>query len=154
MFMYLLLAGFGAVGFAVWIGILKLWEFYEQQTPPEIQTRLHTTAKNLPRDAFNLVAACLFWLSLGALLVQFTLGCFGLDGWLPNTSWALSVVTFFIIGGLINFWEEPGRSDPIKPRGRALDRKGEKKGAKQTSRPAKPTDTTRGRTIRSYHDIR
>lgn len=151
---YLLLVLFVAVGFVVWIGILKLWAFYEERTPPGIQLRLYTTAKNLPRDAFNLVTSCLLWSGLGALLLRLVLGLVGLDGWLPSTPWALPVVAFFVFGGLLIFWDGPAPSEPVEPRGRGLSRKGEKKGSPNTSRPATATGNTRGRTIRSYHDIK
>jgi hypothetical protein len=154
MLMYLLLAGFIGVGFAVWIGILKLWEFYEERTPPDVQVRLHTTAKNLPRDAFNLVASCALWSGLGALLIRFLLGLVGLDAWLPDTPWALPVVMFFVIGGLMHFWDGPAPSDPIQPRGRSLNPKENKKRTPHASPAAKGAGATRGRTIRSYHDIK
>lgn len=151
---YLLLVGFAAVGFAVWIGILKLWALYEKWTPPTVQTRLYTTAKNLPRDAFNLIFSCLVWASLGALLLRFVFGLVGLDVWLPSTSWAAPVVAFFIYCALLSFWDSPARSEPIQPRGRGLRRDGQKQTAPHTSRPATPPGNVRGRTIRSYHDIK
>jgi len=146
----LLLVLFVAVGFAVWIGILKLWAIYEERTPPGIQLRLYATAKNFPRDAVNLVASCVLWSGLGALLVRFLLSLVGLDGWLPDTPWALPAVAFCVIAGLLIFWDGPDPSEPVEPRGRGLSRKGEKK----ASRPATTTGNTRGRTIRSYHDIK
>jgi len=151
---YLLLVMFVAVGFAVWIGILKLWAFYEERTPPTIQVRLYKRAKNFPRYAFNLIFSCLLWSGLGALILRIVFGLFGLEGWLPSTPWALPVVAFFVMGGLFTFWDGPAPTDPIEPRGRGLGRNGEKKMSPKPSRPATAAGTTRGRTIRSYHDIK
>ena len=151
---YIPLVGFTALGFAVWIGILKLWTLYEERTPPAIQTRLYTRAKNLPRDVLNLILSCLIWAGMGALLLRFVLGLVGLDGWLPSTPWALPVIYFFVFGGLYAFWESPAPSERIQPRGRGLGHKAENKASPRTSRPTTTAGNTRGRTIRSYHDIK
>lgn len=151
---YLPLVGFVVVGFAAWIGILKLWALYEERTPPAIQTRLYTTAKNLPRDVANIVLSCLLWSGLGALLLRFVLSLVGLDGWLPGTSWALPVVAFFVMGALFSFWDGVAPSEPIQPRGRGLGRSGPKEAPRHAPRPPMAAANTRGRTIRSYHDIK
>lgn len=152
MFIFLLLTMFIAVGFAVWIGILRLWQFYEQRTPPHIKLRVHSTAKNLPSYTFNLVACLLLWLGLGAMFVRFVLDLIGLEDCLPSTSGASGLVMFFVISWLVAFWEGSSPSDPIEPRGRRL-LDDEKKGyTPQASSPEK--GAARGRTIRSYRNVK
>ncbi|MDX1964985.1 MAG: hypothetical protein SFX18_17690 [Pirellulales bacterium] len=149
----LTLAGFVALGFIIWIGLLKLWNFYEERTPTTIQRRIYTTAKNLPRDVFNLVVSSVLWSGLGALALQFLFGLVGLAGWLPNTSWALPVIVFFILGALFSFWEEPARSEEVQPRGRGFNNNRLGSGPR-SSPPATTAGNVRGRTIRTYHEIK
>lgn len=150
---YLPLAGFAVVGFGVWIGILKLWGLYEERTPPNVQAHVYTTAKNLPRYIANIVLSCIFWCGLGAILLRLISEVFGVDSYLPSTSWAPTVVVFFVISSLFVFWNSPARTEPIKPRGRGLTRDAKNNSVTFPDRKLTPASSTRGRTIRSYHDI-
>lgn len=151
---YVALAAFGGVGFAAWIGIVKLWELYEERTPPHVQTHIYTTAKNLPRNIADIVLSCILWCGLGAMLLRLVLGLVGLDSYLPSTSWAPGVVAFFVAASLLVFWGGPERTEPIQPRGRGLTRDAKNNSTTSAARKKTPAAPTRGRTIRSYHDIK
>ncbi|MEX2317309.1 MAG: hypothetical protein WD669_09170 [Pirellulales bacterium] len=151
---YLPLIVFAVAGFSVWFGIVKLWTIYEERAPLAIQEWLYKRAKNLPGDAIDLVLSCLFWSGLGALPLRVVLGLVGLDDWLPDTSWALPVVAFFFFGALLSFWDSPARKKEAQPRGRGLGPSAQKPAPPGANRHANAPSNTRGRTIRSYQDIK
>jgi hypothetical protein len=139
---------FCAIGFSIWIGVQKLYAIYEERTPQAVQENFYWLTKNLPQLVFDGVFSLVFWSGLGAAALRIVLLPFGADRFLPDVSWASSVVIGVIVLFVMSFWSTPERSKAPPPRGRDL-----KKGAGKPLQEKTKTPS-RGRTIRSYQDIR
>lgn len=139
---------FCAIGFSLWLGILRLHAIYAERTPQTIQDGIYTTLKDLPRLVFDGLFSLVIWSALGAAALRILLLPFGADRFLPDVSWASTVVIGTIVLFALSFWSSPERLKAPPPRGRDL-----KKGAGKPLQEKTKTPS-RGRTIRSYQDIR
>jgi len=143
---------FFGVGLAMWRAIVFLNSFYEEHVPDKFQDRIYKTSKDLPKIVWAWFVSVIFWTSAGAVLLHFVFGLFGLESILPSASWAPAILVPLLFAILFHFWESPHRTaEPSKSRGRNL-----KSSHQPTS--TKPTKSSpsqkRGRTIRTYRDLR
>ncbi len=141
---------FCALGFSLWLGFLRLHAIYEERTPRAIQDTVYEVTKHLPTLLFNGVFSLVFWSGLGAVAVRLVLIPFGADRFLPDVSWAPGVVIGTLVLFVVSYWASPERSKAPPPRGRDL----KKPQAAGNALRANAKTPSRGRTIRSYQDIR
>jgi hypothetical protein len=140
------------VGLAIWRAIVFLNGLYEDHVPDSYQERIYKTSKDLPKIVWAWFIGLVFWASAGAVLLQFALGLFGVEELLPSTSWAPGIFFLLLLAILFHFWETPHRTKgPSKARGRNLKSSHQSPAIK----PSKVSPSQkRGRTIRTYRDLR
>lgn len=142
---------FLGVGLALWRAIVFLNTLYEEHVPDKYQERIYKTSKDLPKIVWAWTMTVVFWTSAGAMLLHITLGMFGGEKFLPATSWAPGIFFPLLLAIVCHFWESPHRAGlPAKSRGRKLLSSVDS----SKKKPSPVTPSKRGRTIRSYRDIK
>ena len=145
-------AVFCLIGFGVWQGLAFLKGIYEERVPDKVQDPIYKTLKDLPKLVWEWGISIVFWSSVGAVLLQLVLTPFGLQSILPPAAWAPLVFMVIVMLMIFNFWDTPHRTkEPPKARGRNLKSSLQSPAVK----PAKSSPSQkRGRTIRTYRDVR
>ena len=135
--------------YSLWLGVLRLHVIYEERTPRTIQDTVYEVAKHLPRLVFDGLFSLVVWSATrSGRSNEFSFFPFGADRFLPDVSWAPSVVIGTLALFALSFWSTPERLKAPPPRGGILRTGAGKPLQEKTKTPS------RGRTIRSYQDIR
>jgi hypothetical protein len=147
---YIGLILFCGIGYAVWKGMLNVAAVYEKRVPNDIQDRIYRISKDFPQLVLDWVLSILFWTAIGAILPWLILEPLGFAAFLPSVKLALMFLTWLLISFLIHFWSTPHRLKDSPPmRGREL-----KKSLKSAPKSTVSPSVGRGRTIRSYRELR
>jgi hypothetical protein len=150
MTVFLIIAVCCGLGFLCWLGIIRLAGSYEDRVPERIQEKVYKLAKNFPEIVIDLIVSLVFWGGLGSVLLGLLLYLFGAAEFLPFLEIGRGIVFPLLALFVIHFWSTPERIKAPKPRGRTLRERPGAAPKQTTPSPQGP----RGRTIRSYRDIK